>query len=41
MVRLFLLQKMLDFTGFLMYYGRKVEESGVKYHKSGAKWWIS
>jgi hypothetical protein len=33
--------KTLDFTAFLGYSRIKVEESGAKSHKSGAKWWIS
>ena len=31
----------LDFIRFRVYYVRKVVESGVKFHKSGVKWWIS
>lgn len=34
-------RKTLDFTVFLGYSRRKVEESGRKSHISGAKWWIS
>lgn len=35
------LLKRLDFIGFFLYYGIKVEESGGFDHESGAKWWIS